>query len=128
MPCRVCGANVPTSICVDCFAVAVKEHQPPKPPYIEEVRLGGDMIETGVLHALFEDMPAAEVTCCSGAQSSFDAARRFIKEMVENQCKLAGCLLSENPYGLYDVHTEKCWYTKRAEFYRKRNERSVLEG
>jgi len=86
------------------------------PPYIKQNRLGGDLIECGAIHALFEDIPASEVGVTSGAQSAFDAARQFIKEMVENQCKLAGC--SQEHWGF--VHSEKCWFTKRAIFYRDR--------
>lgn len=85
-------------------------------------RFSSAMIEYGVLELLFLDIPAAEVTCCSGAQQAFDAARAFIMTMTENQCVLAGCTLNHQPYGVGDVHTEKCWFTKRAVEYQKRRE------
>jgi hypothetical protein len=89
-------------------------------PHIRENRFGGDLIELGAIHALFEDMPMSEVGVTSGAQSAFTAAHEFIHAIVQNQCELAGCLLSKNPYGYGDVHTEKCWFTKRAMLYRDR--------
>ena len=91
--------------------------------HIKENPFSGDMIEYGAISALFEDIIESEVGVTSGAQSAFNAARQFIKEMVENQCTLAGCLLSKNPYGVGSVHTEKCWFTKRAMFYEERNKR-----
>ena len=93
--------------------------------HVKQNRMGGDLIECGVIHALFEDIPMSEVTCTSGGQSAFDAAQAFIKEMVESQCKLAGCHLAGQPYGVGDVHTEKCWFTKRAQFYRKQQAAAV---
>jgi hypothetical protein len=86
---------------------------------VKQNRFGSDrdsFAEIGVIQALFEDIPASEVGCCSGAQNAFDAARDFIKSMIENQCKLAGC--SQEHWGF--VHTEKCWFEKRAQFYRDR--------
>jgi hypothetical protein len=90
-----------------------------RPPYIKENRFGGDLIEYGAISALFEDMPASEVGCMSGSQGAFDAARTFIKEMVANQCKLAGC--SQEHWGF--VHSEKCWFGQRQKFYAERNKR-----
>jgi len=84
------------------------------PVHIKENRFGGALIEYGAITALFEDMPASEVGVTSGAQTAFRAAHEFIKAMVQNQCELAGCLLNGEPYGYGDVHTEKCWFTKRA--------------
>ena len=127
MFCRDCGKICGASICVDCFLIQVQATPPTKPPYIKENRMGGDMIECGAIHALFEDISASEVGTTSGAQSAFDAAREFVKSMIQNQCELAGCLLAGQPYGAGDVHTAKCWYTKRAEFYRKRAEQAACQ-
>jgi hypothetical protein len=108
----------------DCMQCVIRRvHNRYRQPYIKENRFGGDMIEYGAISALFEDIIESEVGVTSGAQSAFDAARTFIKEMVENQCKLAGCLLAGQPYGVGNVHTEKCWFTKRAMFYEERNKR-----
>jgi hypothetical protein len=85
--------------------------------HIKENRFGGSLIEYGVITALFEDIPESEIGVTSGAQVAFRAARTFIKEMVENQCKLAGC--SQEHWGF--VHADKCWFAKRAQFYRDRN-------
>jgi hypothetical protein len=90
---------------------------------VKENRFGPDrdsFAEIGVLQALFDEFPASEVGVCSGAQCAFDAAKQFITSMIENQCVLAGCTLNHQPYGVGDVHTEKCWFTKRALFYRER--------
>lgn len=91
-----------------------------KPPYIRENKFAGDLIEYGVISALFEDIPASEVGVTSGAQSAFDAARWFIKEITANQCRLAGCKLSGHPYGEGDEHAGTCWFGARLEFYRQR--------
>jgi hypothetical protein len=88
--------------------------------HIKENRFSGDMIEYGVVEALFEEFPASEVNVCSGSQQAFDAAKQFVKSMIENQCELAGCTLQHQPYGVGDVHTEKCWFTKRWKFYQER--------
>jgi len=87
---------------------------------IRENRFGGSLIELGVLHALFEEIPASEIGVTSGAQNAFDAARQFIREMVTSQCKLAGCKLSGKPYGKDDEHTDECWFGIRRNFYRDR--------
>ena len=116
--------GIPVEDCSECWASESLRRLPmPRPPHIRENRFGGDMIEYGAITALFEDIIMSEVSVTSGAQSAFDAARSFIKEMVENQCKLAGCLLAGQPYGVGDVHTEKCWFTKRAILYAERNKR-----
>src|SRR5277367_5839893 len=136
MSCRKCGADVSTSLCVDCFATEVRESRRrtadeivaeitglivahletmPEPErhermaafrdtvqersHIRENRFGGSLIELGVIHALFEEIPASEIGVTSGAQHAFDAAKQFLKEMVGSQCKLAGCRLSGKPYG-----------------------------
>lgn len=96
-----------------------RQHLIRRPPYIKQNRFGGDLIEYGAIAALFDDLPASEVTCMSGAQGAFDAARIFIKEMVANQCKLAGC--SQEHWGF--VHSEKCWFGQRQKFYAERNKR-----
>ena len=90
------------------------------PSHIKQNRFSGDMIEYGAIAALFDDITASEVGATSGAQSAFDTARVFIKTMVQNQCELAGCTLRGEPYGVGDVHAEKCWFTKRVQFYRDR--------
>lgn len=95
---------------------------------VKENRFGADrdsFAEIGVIQALFEEFPASEVGCASGAQCAFDAAKEFLRTMIENQCVLAGCTLNHQPYGAGDVHTEKCWFTKRVLFYRER--RNELE-
>jgi hypothetical protein len=89
--------------------------------HIKENPFSGDMIEYGAITALFEDIPASEVSVTSGAQSAFGAARDFIKGMVANQCRLAGCKLGDNPYGTDDEHTHECWFGKRRDFYADRN-------
>jgi hypothetical protein len=94
-------------------------------PYIKENRFGGSLIEYGAITALFEDMPASEVGVTSGAQPAFRAAREFIKGITANQCKLAGCLLNGQPYGVGDVHTEKCWFGIKQNFYADRAAKSV---
>lgn len=111
--------------CKECLFAEVQRQKQffPKPPHIKENRFGGDMVEYGAITALFEDIIQSEVGLTSGAQSAFHVARAFIKEVTENQCKLAGCLLSGQPYGSGDVHTEKCWFTKRAMLYEERNKR-----
>jgi len=93
--------------------------------HIKQNRFSGDLIELGVIHALFEDMPASEVCVTSGAQSAFTAAREFIKEMVANQCRLAGCKIGENPYGVDDEHTNECWFGKRRNYYPDRAAKHV---
>jgi hypothetical protein len=93
----------------------------PNPPHIKQNKFCGDLIEYGAITALFEDMPASEIGCASGAQTAFTAARAFIKEVVANQCKLAGCKLSGEPYGSGDEHTEQCWFGIRRKFYEERN-------
>ena len=92
---------------------------------VKENRFGADrdpFAEIGVIQALFDD-PRMEVTMMSGAQGAFDAAKEFLRAMIENQCMLAGCILNHQPYGAGDVHTEKCWYTKRSLFYQERAEK-----
>jgi hypothetical protein len=89
--------------------------------HIKENPFSGDMIEYGAIAALFEDIPASEVSVTSGAQSAFNAARAFIKEMVANQCKLAGCRLTGHPYGEGDEHSHECWFGMRRDFYADRN-------
>lgn len=89
--------------------------------HIKENPFSGDMIEYGAITALFEDIPASEVSVTSGAQSAFNAARIFIKEMIANQCKLAGCKLLGNSYGEGDEHSHECWFFKRLAFYRGAN-------
>jgi hypothetical protein len=113
--------GIPIEDCKECLFDEVQRQKAamPKPPHIKENRFGGDMIEYGAITALFEDMPESEVTCLSGAQSAFTAARAFIKEMVANQCKLAGC--SQEHWGF--VHAEKCWFRQRQKFYEERNKR-----
>lgn len=86
--------------------------------------MSGDMLEYGALTALFDDLPASEVTMMSGAQGAFDAAREFLKSMIKNQCELAGCYDDELG-GVY--HASKCWFAKRAEFYRKRAEQAACQ-
>jgi hypothetical protein len=88
--------------------------------HIKQNKFEGDLLEYGAIAALFEDITASEVGVTSGAQSAFDAARIFIKEMVQNQCELAGCALQGQPYGIGDVHAEKCWFAKRIQFYSER--------
>lgn len=88
---------------------------------IKQNRMGGSLIECGAIHALFEDIVASEVSATSGAQSAFDAARAFIKEMIANQCKLARCRLRGKPYGEGDEHTDECWFGKRRKLYEERN-------
>lgn len=117
--CRVCGKLCGANLCVDCFAVEVRLTQ--SKTHIQENRFSGAGAEYGVLEALFADLPASEVTSTSGAQWAFDAARSFLKSMIENQCKLAGCDLKGEPHGVGDVHTERCWFTKRAKFYQDRS-------
>ena len=87
---------------------------------IKENRFGGSLIELGVIHALFEEIPASEIGVTSGAQVAFRAARQFIKEMITNQCKLAGCKLSGKPYGEDDEHSDVCWFGIRHNFYKER--------
>jgi len=77
--------------------------------YIRQNKFGGDLIEYGVVSALFEDIPESEVGVCSGAQPAFDTARQFIRGMVANQCKLAGCTVTE--------HVDKCWFGIRRRVY-----------
>jgi len=89
--------------------------------HIKQNRFSGGMVEYGAITALFDDIPASEVGVTSGAQSAFGAARDFIKSMTQNQCELAGCALQRQPYGAGDVHTEKCWFTKRAVLHRDGN-------
>lgn len=98
------------------------ESQLRKPPYIEENRFAGDMLEYGAITALFEEIPASEVGVTSGAQSAFSAARGFITEMIVNQCRLAGCVQRDpNSYGQsLNDHTDECWYGKRRKFYADR--------
>jgi len=98
-----------------------------QPSHIKQNRFGGDLIELGAIHALFEDIPASEVGVTSGAQTAFTAAREFIKGMVESQCRLAGCALSGEPYGVGDVHAEKCWFTQRAVLYAQRRANEIRE-
>ena len=91
---------------------------------IKENRFGkaetGGLVELGAIHALFEDMPASEISVTSSAQNAFDAAHAFIKEIVANQCKLAGCRLSGEPYGSGDEHSNECWFGIRRNFYADR--------
>lgn len=124
--CRSCGKEIPASFefCTDCLVESVRQSLPPHKPRIKQNRFGGDLIEYGAITALFEDMPMSEIGVTSGAQVAFNAAKEFITEMVENQCKLAGCFLAGQPYGSGDVHTEKCWFTKRAMFYEARRKAS----
>lgn len=89
--------------------------------HIKQNRFSGDFAEYGAITALFEDIPASEIGVTSSAQGAFDGARIFIKEMVANQCRLAGCKLGENPYGSDDEHTNECWFGKRRAFYADRN-------
>jgi hypothetical protein len=93
---------------------------------IKENRFGSDrdrdgLAELGVIQALFDDIPASEVGVASGAQTAFNGARTFIKEMIANQCKLAGCTLTGHPYGEGDEHTHECWFGMRRDFYADRN-------
>lgn len=85
-------------------------------PHIKQNRFGGDLIEYGAIEALFENIPESEVGVTSGAQTAFDGAKKFIEEMVANQCKLAGC--SQEHWGF--VHSEKCWFGMRTKLYRER--------
>jgi hypothetical protein len=89
-------------------------------PHIKQNRFGGDLIEYGVIDALFEDIPASEVGVTSGAQSAFNAARAFITGIIANQCRLAGCKVSGIPYDMNDVHTDECWFGIRRNFYMQR--------
>jgi hypothetical protein len=95
----------------------------PKPPHIKENRFGGDLIEYGVVSALFEDIPESEVGVTSGAQTAFTAAREFIKAIIQNQCELAGC--SQEHWGF--VHSKKCWFTKRHLLYAQRRAKYARE-
>ena len=107
--------------CDECKAAQFENLHPIyRRTHIRENRFGGDLIEYGAITALFEEMPRAEVSVTSGAQSAFTAAKRFITEMVANQCKLAGCALSGDPYGVGDTHTEQCWFGMRQKLYRER--------
>ncbi len=125
MPCQKCGKDVRTMLCVDCFAEDVMESHGSHrlvhdTGHIAENRYGGDLVELGAIHALFEDMPASEVGVTSGAQSAFAAARTFIKEVTANQCRLAGCRLSGHPYGANDEHTDQCWFGIKLNYYKDR--------
>jgi len=86
--------------------------------HIKQNRFSGDLIEYGAITALFEDMPASEVGVTSGAQTAFTAAHEFIKGMVANQCKLAGCKILGNPYNESDEHTNECWFGIRRNYYK----------
>lgn len=108
----------------DCDECKVAQAENQHPVYcrthIRENRFSGDLIEYGAITALFDDIPRSEVGVMSGGQGAFNAARIFIKEMVANQCKLAGCTLSGDPYGVGDIHTEQCWFGMRQKLYRER--------
>jgi hypothetical protein len=94
--------------------------------HIKQNRFRGSMAEYGAITALFEDIPASEVSVTSGAQLAFDAARAFIKEMIANQCRLAGCKLTGHPHGEGDEHTNKCWFGMRQAYYADRNAKKLL--
>ena len=115
--CKSCGKNIDAENCPECIAEKKRQHLIRRPPYIKENRFGGDLIEYGVVAALFDDIPAAGVSVTSGAQTAFNAAREFIKGISAYQCNLAGCKLSGKPYGEGDEHTMKCWFGYRKWFY-----------
>jgi hypothetical protein len=116
MACTKCGKECGVSLCVDCFAAEVTAEQ--AKTHIRENRYSGAMIEYGVVKAMFEDEPFSEVGACSGAQSSFNAGRAFIRSITDHQCKLAGCTIKGKPYHEGDHHTDRCWYTQRVNYYR----------
>lgn len=123
MVCK-CGASLPSgfTICTDCLTEGVRASLPPQKPYIKQNRFGGDLIEYGAISALFDSIPESEVGAMSGAQGAFNAAHKFIQEMIENQCRLAGCTMREDDeYGQsLNDHTDECWYGKRRNYYRDR--------
>ena len=105
MACQKCGKDVPTSLCVDCFAEEVKASQPPKPPHIKENRYSGEHIEYGVLSALFEMYPESNVGLVAPqAQLAFNEGLKFLHLLCHNQCELAGC----HSNGEKTVHSQLC--------------------
>lgn len=123
MACK-CGAPLPSgfTICTDCLTAGIRASLPPQKPYIKQNRFGGDLIEYGAISALFDDIPASEVGAMSGAQGAFDAARVFIKELMANQCRLAGCDTGAKLERRIEPveHTDQCWFGIRRNYYRDR--------
>jgi hypothetical protein len=104
MTCRDCGKICGASICVDCFLIQVQA-TPSDPSRIKENRYSGVGIEYGVLSALFEMYPQSNVGLVAiNAQTAFDEAKKFLDNLVHNQCELAGC----HSNGKETVHTELC--------------------